>query len=288
MKVTVLGLGRMGRELVNHIIDAGHDVTVWNRSPEACRPAVDRGARQSSSAAGAVDGAEVVVSVLFGPETVREVVLDGVDTFAPGALWVDVTTIGPADARDQAAWASERQVRYVQSPVLGTVAPARAGALGVLLGGESLDIAAAREITDLWADPERVFELETAEQAAAGKLAVNLGLAVAMQGLAEAIRVGSSAGLPTRDLLEIVVKTPLAGIAAAKGETVLSGDYGDAQFTVDALAKDIGLMVDTIRPLPAAEAVQARLLAAQEAGSGDSDFSVIAQAGPNAESPGRG
>jgi 3-hydroxyisobutyrate dehydrogenase len=282
MKITVLGLGRMGRELVNHLIDAGHDVTVWNRSPVACLPAVGRGARQSLSAADAVDGAEVVVSVLFGPETVREIVLDGVDTFAPGAMWVDVTTVGPTEARDQAAWARERQIRYVQSPVLGTLAPARAGALGVLLGGEPRDIAAARQITDLWAESGRIFELETAEQAAAGKLAVNLGLAVSMQGLTEAIRVASSAGLATSDLLEIVVKTPLAGIAAAKGETVLSGDYGAAQFTVDALAKDIGLMLDAIQPLPAAETVQARLLAAQDAGLGDSDFSVIAQARPSA------
>jgi 3-hydroxyisobutyrate dehydrogenase len=282
MQITVLGLGRMGRELVNHIIDAGHDITVWNRSPEACRDAVDRGARQAPSAADAVNGAEVVVSVLFGPETVREVVLEGVDTFAPGTLWVDVTTVGPTDARDQAAWARERQVRYVQSPVLGTLAPARASMLGVLLGGESPDVAAAREITDLWADPERIFELETAEQAAAGKLAVNLGLAVSMQALAEAIRVAGSAGLAPSDLFDIVAKTPLAGIAAAKGETVLSGDYDDAQFTVDALAKDLGLMLDTVRPLPAAEAARAELLAAQDAGRGDDDFSVVAQTGQNA------
>jgi 3-hydroxyisobutyrate dehydrogenase len=281
MKIAVLGLGRMGRELVNHVIDAGHDVTVWNRSPEACRPSVERGALQASSAADAVDGAEAVVSVLFGPETVREVILDGVDTFGAGTLWVDVTTVGPADAHDQASWARERQIRYVQSPVLGTLGPARAGELGVLLGGAPDDIAVARDITDLWADPERIFELASAEQAAAGKLAVNLGLAVSMQGLTEAIRVGSSAGLAASDLLDIVVKTPLAGIAAAKGQTVLSGDFEDAQFTVDALAKDIELMLDAAQPLPAVEAARARLLEAQESGLGDSDFSVIAKVQPD-------
>ncbi len=276
MKISVLGLGRMGRELVQHVIDAGHDVTVWNRSPEACASAVESGARQAPTAAEAVAGAEVVVTVLFGPETVRDVVLDGVDTFASGALWVDVTTVGPSDAAAQAAWAADRDVRYVQSPVLGTLAPARARALGVLLGGAPDDVAAARTVTDLWADAERVFELPTPERAAAGKLAVNLGLAVTMQALTESIRVGAAVGMSAQDVMDLMVKTPLAGIAAAKGATVAADDYDDAQFTVDALAKDLGLVLDAAQPLPVTETTRERLLAAQEAGLGDSDFSVIA------------
>ncbi len=277
MKITFLGLGRMGRELVIHVLDAGHDVTVWNRSPDAAAAAVGRGARRGATPAAAVEGAELVVSVLFGPETVREVVLDGVDTFGDGALWVDVTTVGPHDARRQAAWARGRGVRYVQSPVLGTLAPARAGVLGVILGGDPADVAAARTVTDLWADPERVFELDSAERAAAGKLAVNLGLAVSMQGLAEAVQVAASAGLAASDVLDLLVKTPLAGIAAAKGATVLSGEYADAQFTVNALLKDIDLMLEADAGLPAVEAARGRLLAAVEAGLGESDFSVIAR-----------
>jgi 3-hydroxyisobutyrate dehydrogenase len=279
MKITVLGLGRMGRELVRHVIDAGHDVTVWNRSPEACSPAVEQGATRASTAAEAVSGAEIVVTVLFGPETVREVVLDGVDTFAAGALWIDVTTVGPGDAAAQAAWAAAHDVRYVQSPVLGTLAPARAGALGVLLGGSPEDVADARAVTDLWADAERVFPLASPERAAAGKLAVNLGLAVTMQALTESIRVGASVGMAAQDVMDLLVKTPLAGIAAAKGATVAGGDFDDAQFTVDALAKDLGLVLDAAAPLPVTETTRARLLAAQEAGLGDSDFSVIAATG---------
>ena len=132
-------------------------------------------------------------------------------------------------------------------------------------------------VTDLWADPERVFELDSAERAAAGKLAVNLGLAVSMQGLAEAMQVAASAGLAASDVLDLLVKTPLAGIAAAKGATVLSGEYADAQFTVNALVKDIDLMLEADAGLPAVEAARGRLLAAVEAGPGESDFSVIAR-----------
>jgi 3-hydroxyisobutyrate dehydrogenase len=280
MKITVLGLGRMGRELVHHVIAAGHDVTVWNRTPEACASAVEQGAHQASTPSEAVSGAELVVTALFGPETVRDVVLDGVDTFAPGTLWVDVTTVGPDHAAAQAAWAAAHDVRYVQSPVLGTLAPARAGALGVLLGGAPEDVADARAVTDLWADPERVFELASPERAAAGKLAVNLGLAVTMQALAESIRVGASVGMSAQDVMGLLVKTPLAGIAAAKGDAVAAGDFDDAQFTVDALAKDLALVLETAGPLPVAETTRERLLAAQEAGLGDHDFSVIAAEPP--------
>lgn len=277
MRITFLGLGRMGRELVTHVIDAGHDVTVWNRSPDAAVRATERGARWAATPGMAVEGADVVVSVLFGPRAVRDVVIDGVDTFASGALWVDVSTVGPDDARRQAAWALEHEVRYVQSPVLGTLAPARAKSLGVLLGGAPTDVAAARAVTDLWADPQRVFVLASPERAAAGKLAVNLGLAVSMQGLAEALRVGASAGLAASEVLDLLEKTPLAGIAAAKGDTVLSDSYDDAQFTVNALTKDLDLVLEAAQGLPAAEAARIALSAAREAGLGDSDFSVVAR-----------
>ena len=96
MDIAFLGLGRMGRELVPHLIDAGHRVTAWNRSPGPAEAIGRRGARIASTAAEAVDGAEAVVSVLFGPETVREVIVDGGLPWRPGALWIDVTTVAPA------------------------------------------------------------------------------------------------------------------------------------------------------------------------------------------------
>lgn len=277
MNIAFLGLGRMGRELVPHLIDAGHRVTVWNRSPEPAQAIGRRGAKVAPSAAEAVDGAEAVISALFGPDAVREVVLDGGLPFADGAVWIDITTVSPADATAFGAWAASAGVDYVHSPVIGSLAPARAASLGVLIGGEHDAARRARGIVALWADPNKLRMLDTPEQAAAGKLVANLALAVAFEGLVEALRLGESGGLGPDQVLETLGVTALAPIAAMKGATVTGGDFGDTQFSAALLAKDTRLMLATSRdPLPAVSLVSAALEDAVDGGRGDQDFSVIA------------
>lgn len=277
MKIAFLGLGRMGRELVTHLIDNGHQVTVWNRSPGPAEEVGRRGARVAPSAAEAVADADAVVSVLFGPETVREVIVAGGLPFLPGALWIDVTTVSPADADDFSAWAAERGLAYAHSPVIGSLAPARAGSLAVLIGGETDAVRAARRVVGLWADPDKLRTFPAAHDAAAAKLVANLALAVGTEALAEALRLGTSAGLSAEQALETLSLTPLAALAATKGPVVASGDYTDAQFSAAALAKDTRLMLSSADvPLPAVALVAAELQRAVDAGRGEEDFSVIA------------
>jgi 3-hydroxyisobutyrate dehydrogenase len=281
MRIAFIGLGRMGSELVNHVIDAGHEVTVWNRDPAKARPIAARGAKAADTAAQAVDGAELVLTTLFGPETVREVVLHGELPFGEGSVWVDITTVAPADTKEFAAWARTCGVTYVHSPVIGSLGPARERALGVLLGGPRHGVEKAKPVVSLWADPDRLRVVDTPAKAAAGKLVANLALATAMQGVAEAIRLGSGGGLSPDEVLEqLADKTPLATIAGLKGDLVRSGDFGEAQFSANALAKDAGLMVSTATgPLPALTAAYAALETAKAGGRGEQDFAVIADPG---------
>ncbi len=277
MKIAFLGLGRMGSELVRHIIEDGHEVTVWNRSPERARPFADRGAHVASSAAEAVVGAELVLTTLFGPDTVREVVLRGDLPFEPGATWVDVTTVAPADATEFAGWAAQHDVAYAHSPVIGSLAPARARQLGVLLGGTRAATDAARPVVSLWADPDRLHLHDDPAKAATGKLVANLALAVSLQGLVEALRLGQAGGMTTDEVLaQVQDKTMLQTIAGMKGDLVRGGDFADAQFSVNALAKDLGLMRQTSgEPLPAVEAAAASLAAQVELGHGEDDVAAM-------------
>ncbi|GAB3576578.1 NAD(P)-binding domain-containing protein [Leifsonia lichenia] len=278
MNIAFLGLGRMGRELVPHLIDAGHRVTVWNRSPQPAQSMGRRGAQVASTAADAVDGAEAVVSALFGPDAVREVIVDGGLPFASGAVWIDVTTVSPADADAFSAWASDAAVNYVHSPVIGSLAPARAAALGVLIGGEQDAARKARTIVALWADPNKLRMLDTPAQAATGKLVANLALAVSFEGLVEALRLGESGGLSAAQVLDTLGITALSPIAAMKGAPVVAGDFDDTQFSAALLAKDTRLMLATSHdPLPAVALVSAALQDAVDAGDGEKDFSVIAR-----------
>jgi 3-hydroxyisobutyrate dehydrogenase len=277
VKIAFIGLGRLGRELVLHLLADGHDVTVWNRTASATQVGAQRGARVAHTAQDAVADAEVVVTTLFGPDAVREVVTD-VDLPIPhGALWIDVTSVSPADAESFAAWATERSIRFVHSPVVGSIAPARAGALGVILGGDAEAVAAATPIVSLWAAPERLRVYDSVGKAATAKLVANLALGVAMQALVEALRLGHAGGLSTEEVLGALDGTALAAIRAAKGDVVLDERFADTQFSANLLHKDAGLMLHTSRtPLPAVTAVFASLEEAIRAGRGEDDFSVIA------------
>lgn len=277
MKIALLGIGRMGHELGVHLLQAGHDLTVWNRTPAAAERLRDAGATHADSPEAAVQDADVVMTVLFGPDTVREVVLSGLEVPAE-AVWFDVTTVSPEDAREFADYATAAGVRYVHGPVIGSLAPARAGQLGVLLGGAAEDIDVVEPLAALWADAERLRRMATPADAATGKLLANLALGITLQGLVEALRLGKANGLDAAAVLDLLKGTGLGVIAGMKGPVITDGTFGDTQFSADLLAKDARLMLrSTPDPLPAVTAVLQSLTEAQRAGEGDDDIAVIAK-----------
>jgi 3-hydroxyisobutyrate dehydrogenase len=277
-KIAFLGLGRMGRQLVAHLIEDGLDVTVWNRSSGVAEQVAASGATFAPTAADAVRGANIILSVLFGPEAIRDVIVTGQLPFTPNATWIDITTISPSDATSFQAWAHDHQLRYAYSPVIGSLGPAAQRQLGVLIGGTEDAVAIARPIVSHWADPDRLAIYDTPSKAAAGKLVANVALAVTMQGLIEALRIGRGGGLTAAEVIERCKdKTMLATIATMKGATLLEGSYDDTQFSVDALAKDARLMIETAaEPLPALTAALDAFVTAQRENHGEDDFSVIA------------
>ncbi|MBG6224291.1 3-hydroxyisobutyrate dehydrogenase [Arthrobacter sp. CAN_A2] len=277
MKIALLGVGRMGHELGVHLLQAGHDVTAWNRTASAVDRLRDAGAGQADSAQAAVQDADVVMTVLFGPDTVREVVLSGLEIPAE-AVWLDVTTVSPEDAREFSDYAAAAGIRYVHGPVFGSLAPARAGLLGVVLGGEAGDVDVVEPLAALWGDAERLRRVATPSDAATGKLLANLALGVTLQGLVEALRLGRANGLDAAAVLDLLQGTALGAIAGMKGPVITGGTFGDTQFSADLLAKDARLMLrSTPDPLPAVTALLQSLTDAQRAGAGDDDIAVIAK-----------
>jgi len=272
----------MGRELVRRLAVADHgEVVVWNRTASAAEALRETGVRIAATAARAVEGAEVVITCLFGPDAVRDVVIDADLPMAAGTVWIDITTVGPVMAEECAEWAGRRGVEMVHAPVLGSLGPARAGDLGVLIGGRSASARArARQIVAAWADPDRILEYDEPSQAATGKLVVNFGLAVGMQALVEARRVGAGGGLSTAQTLALLrlPKTPLSVIAGMKGASLETGEYSDTQFSTNLLAKDVDLMLGLVegQAVPALGAAFAALEHARRAGHGEDDFSAMA------------
>lgn len=265
----------MGTQLGRHLLGAGHELTVWNRTADKTAALVVAGARGADTPQEAVDGAEAVVTALFGPPAVRDTVI-GPNLLAEGTLWLDVTTVGPEDADRFRAAAGEHGVRYVAAPVLGSMGPAEQGELGVLLGGDAADVAAAKELVVLWGNPEKIREFATQREAAIGKLVANLALGVAIQGVAEALSLASDTGLDRDVTLALLAGSVLAPAVAAKKRQLSERDFDEPEFTADALRKDMELILSATLGLHAVQAVHDALESAQEDGRGGEDFSVIA------------
>ncbi|MFC0675333.1 NAD(P)-dependent oxidoreductase [Brachybacterium hainanense] len=271
MRIAFLGTGRMGTELALHLLP-DHELTVWNRTPSKTERLVEAGAVRAASPVEAVAGAELVISSLFGPDAVRETVVEAA-LIPAGVPWLDTTTVSPADAEEFAAAVPT----YVGVPVVGSLGPARAGMLGVYVG--TADAALREQALALvapWADPERLHGVASAPQAAVGKLLANLALAVSAQGLREALALGEATGTAPEDVLAMLQGTGLAFIAGMKGPFVRgerSTEGGD--FSVNAIAKDARLMLATAGDLPAVAAALASLEEQQTAGRGEHDFSAM-------------
>lgn len=242
MKVAFLGLGRMGAPMAAHVVRAGHDVTVWNRTSGKAGDLVELGATEAKSVASAAAGAEVVVLMLFGPDAVRAVLEDVLDN-APGALVLDASTVGPDAAHEFAKACHARGLRYVDAPVAGSVKPATDGTLGVFLGGADADVAVARELALLWGDPDRVRHVGGVGSASALKLCVNQGLGIMAAGAGEALRLGRDLGIDQSVLLDVLSSTAYGWYLGQKRPMVEADDFAGTTFSVDLMAKDLELAV---------------------------------------------
>ncbi|MGO1605324.1 NAD(P)-dependent oxidoreductase [Corynebacterium casei] len=272
MKIAFLGTGRMGSELARYVIKS-HDVTVWNRTAERAQPLVDEGATLADSPAAAVEGAEVIITSLFGPDDIREVVI-GQDLIPAGITWIDTTTVSPEAAREFA----DAVESYVHAPVVGSLIPARNGELGVYVGTpDDARREVALEIARPWAGENKLIGVDSAAKAATGKLLANLALSVTAQGVLEALNLGESEGLAQEEVLKMLDITGLAFMKNMKAPFILGErDTAPGDFTVDALCKDSKLMVDTAdQELPAVQAAIKNFERQQELGHGDEDFSSI-------------
>jgi 3-hydroxyisobutyrate dehydrogenase len=278
MRVAFLGLGRMGAPMAAHVARAGHDLTVWNRTPGRAADLVALGAREAGSVEDAVREADVVVTMLFGPDAVRSVVRAAVDAAPGGALFVECSTVGPTVAREVGALVTARGHRFVDAPVAGSVAPATEGTLGVLAGGSPDDYAAAEPLLRLWGDPAKVRHLGPVGSGSAMKLVINLTLGVAMGGIGEALRLARDLGLDRTDALDVIATGPLGASVSTKRAMLDSGEFQPTGFSLDLMAKDLDLALRAGGDGDLA-LTRAALEAAREAvsaGHGDDDYAALA------------
>ena len=282
MKVGFIGLGAMGSAMASNLIKAGHEVTVWNRSPGPTEPLASLGAKVVKSADRAVLG-DVLFSMLANDQAVRDVFITGglLDAMDKGIVHVNHATISVALAKELAEEHAKRGVDYVAAPVFGRPDVAAAGKLNIVAAGRPGLIERVRPLLE--AMGSRIWPLGDApERANVVKIAGNFMLGAAIESMAEASALTRGHGVSAADFLEVMTSTLFASPAfQGYGKLIAEQRYTPAGFALPLGYKDIGLALsagDAARvPLPLAGLLRDSLLEALSAGDEDVDWSIMAQ-----------
>ena len=148
LRIAVLGTGMMGLPIARRLCQASHQVHAWNRTRSKAEPLVNDGAQVHEQAADAVRQADIAISLLESGPVVADVLFhQGVaEALAPGALFIDMASIQPAEARAHAAQLMARGAAYLDAPVSGGTVGAEAGTLAIMVGGEATDFSRAQPV----------------------------------------------------------------------------------------------------------------------------------------------
>src|ERR1700683_5600329 len=186
MKVAFIGLGVMGFPMAGHLAKAGHEVAVFNRTPEKAQrwAATHRGVA-GATIAEAVAGRELVAMCVGNDSDVRQVMAEALPALDAGAVVVDHTTASAKLAREMAAAAAERNVSFLDAPVSGGQAGAENGQLAIMIGGDGLAVAVARPVIGAYAKAIQHIGPPGAGQLT--KMVNQICIAGVVQGLAGAI-----------------------------------------------------------------------------------------------------
>jgi 3-hydroxyisobutyrate dehydrogenase len=242
-KLAFLGLGVMGGPMAAHLAQAGHEVTVYNRTISKAEAWVAaHGGRFAETPRAAADGAEFVLACVGNDDDLRSVCLGEQGAFAAmgaGTVFVDHTTVSAKVTRDLYATAKGRGVGYVDAPVSGGQAGAENGVLSIMCGGDAADFARAEPVMAAYARIARRMGDSGAGQIA--KMMNQICIAGLVQGLAEALHFGEKSGMDGRAVVEVISQ----GAAGSwqmqnRHATMLDREFNHG-FAVDWMRKDLGI-----------------------------------------------
>jgi 3-hydroxyisobutyrate dehydrogenase-like beta-hydroxyacid dehydrogenase len=281
MRVGFIGLGRMGAGMAANLLKAGHEVTVYNRTPDKVQPLVEQGAVAAAQVAGACHG-DVVITMLANDEAVEAVVYgdQGILTsLGKGATHISASTISVALSERLTASHAAAGQRFVAAPVFGRPEAAAAGQLFVVAAGEPGMVAAVGPIFD--AVGQRTFVVSDVPKAAnLVKLSGNFLIASVIESLGEAMALVGKGGVDLRQYLDILTSTLFgAPVYKTYGGLIADRKFEPAGFAAPLGQKDIRLALaaaEELRvPMPLASLLRDRFLTLLAQGGENLDWSAI-------------
>lgn len=241
MKLSFIGLGSMGNEMAKRLIDAGHDVGVWNRSPEPVAAMVAVGARAITTVKEAFE-APVVFSMLSNDAAALDQFSVENLSAASGTIHVNMSSLSVAAADELDARHKAAGVGYIAAPVLGRPPVAAAGQLNILAGGAQSDIDTVQPLLDVLGKKTWVMG-PTARTANLVKICVNFNLIHAIEALGESVALVESGGVDANLFVELLTSSLFGGMAyTGYGAAIANKTYRPAGFTVALGSKDLSLV----------------------------------------------
>ncbi len=281
MRTGFIGLGQMGAAMAANLARAGHEVTVYNRSPDKAAPLAALGAKVASDVAGACHG-EAVMTMLANDEAVESVAFgrDGIVASLPaGAVHVSSSTISVALSRRLAAAHADVGQHYVAAPVFGRPDAAAAAKLFVVAGGAADSVARVQPLLD--AVGQRTFLMSAQPEAAnLVKMSGNFLIAAVIEALGEAMALVEKGGVDVHVYLDLLTSTLFsAPVYRTYGGLIADKRFEPAGFAAPLGLKDIRLALaagDEMRvPLPLASLLRDRFLTLLAQGGDKLDWSAI-------------
>jgi 3-hydroxyisobutyrate dehydrogenase-like beta-hydroxyacid dehydrogenase len=263
--------------MATNLMKAGHDVTVWNRTPKSVE-----GARTAATPAEAAKDAEVVWMCLADTKAVETVLFgpSGVEAMLrPGVTVIDSSTISPLATRDFAARVRAKGAEFIDAPVTGSKVGAENAQLLFIVGGPEKTVAALNPLfMALGKQVIRVGETGAGESA---KIGMNLMIASIFEGFAEALALTGKLGVPAEKLVELIQASMIrSGVTDYKASFVLNQDWSP-NFPLRLMLKDIHLMLDAARQqkveLPALKEIEKIYQKAVDAGHANEDYAVTVE-----------
>jgi 3-hydroxyisobutyrate dehydrogenase len=246
MKIGFAGLGVMGGPMARHLVQAGHEVAGFNRSPEKARTWADAtGGRFAATVAEAADCAELLILCVGNDNDVRAVVTEALSHLSAGAIVIDHTTTSARIAREMAALAATSGRAFIDAPVSGGQAGAENGQLSVMAGGD--EAALARAEPALMAYSKAVKRMGQSGSGQLAKMVNQIAIAGVVQGLAEAVHFAEVAGLDTSATYDAISKGAAQSWQMDNRWKSMAGGEFEFGFAVDWMRKDLGLVLDEAR-----------------------------------------
>ncbi len=272
-----VGVGKMGLPMAGHLRAAGYDVTAFDPSAERCAIARAQGLPVAARLDRALAQASLVISSLPADAALLDVADQLATHAAPGAAWIDTSTVSPEASRQAAARVQARGVACLRATVSGNNTMAERAQLTVFASGDRATYDAVQPLLACWG-PARHY-LGDGEEARVAKLAVNLLIVGTSTMLAEALALGERGGLDRATLWDVIESSAAASpILRAKAPALRADDYTPT-FTVEQMRKDVGLIRGAAQALevstPVADAAAAALDRAAAQGEGGADYAVV-------------